>query len=130
MLWWRQREVDALVAEYGAMPPPWAVYDEHPSDGFWRQGGGESLKLLWSGWWERQGFGEGERLAYFRQWPVPPRWLPFLIEAVWGVWALADRAAAAPYFERTAALGFGGRAEFDRDWNDPRWLRRERPGTT
>lgn len=84
------------------MPPPWVVHDLHPYDGFWRQGGGESLKQLWWGWWERQGFGEHRRVAYFRRWPVPARWLPFLIE--------------------TAALGFGGWAEFDRDWSDPRWL--------
>lgn len=124
MYWWRQREVDALVAEHGAMPPPWVMHDLHPSDGFWRQGGGEDFKLLWSGWWERSGFGEDERVAYFRRWSVPPCWLPFMIEAVWGMWVLGDRATTAPYFERTAALGIGGQAEFERDWSDPRWLER------
>ena len=33
MYWWRQREADALAAEYGTVPPPWVVRDEHPSDG-------------------------------------------------------------------------------------------------
>ena len=120
MYWWRQRDVDALVTRYGAMPPPWVVHDEHPADGFWRQGGGEDLKSLWLDWWQRQGFGEDERVAYFRRWPVPARWLAFVIDAVWGVWVLGDGAASAAYFERTAALGFGGLAEFERDWSNPR----------
>lgn len=120
MYWFRQREVDALAAKYGGMPPPWVVYDNHPSDGFWRQGGGESLKLLWLEWWQRQGFGEDERISYFRNWPVPASWLPFLIQAVWGVWVLNDQTESDHYFERTAALGFGGRPKFDRDWNDPK----------
>jgi hypothetical protein len=29
-----------------------------------------------------------------------------------------------PYFERTAALGFGGQQDYERDLDDPRWLKR------
>src|SRR5262249_59490761 len=44
------------------------------------------------------------------------------IEAVWGVEILDERDNVGPYFERTAALGFGSRLDYERDLADPKWL--------
>jgi hypothetical protein len=118
---WMQEEVDALVAEYGAVPPPWVVYSEHPYSICWRMGGGESHKEVWWEWWQQQGLSEDQKMAYFQRWPPPPCWLAFLIEAVWGVDTYDERDNLGPYFERTAALGFGSQKDYERDLNDPKW---------
>jgi hypothetical protein len=62
--------------------------------------------------------------AYFRRWPPPHCWLAFLIEAVWGVDTFEQRDNLARSFERTAALGFGGRDDYERDLDDHKWLER------
>jgi hypothetical protein len=51
---WMQDEIAALTARHGTVPPPWAVYREHPSNMCWRMGGGESHMMLWSEWWPQQ----------------------------------------------------------------------------
>jgi hypothetical protein len=124
---WIQREIDSLVAEHGTMPPPWVIFDEHPCSLCWRMGSGESHQMLWSEWWLRQWFTEDQRIAYFRRWPPPPCWLAFLIEAVWRVDTFEEGVNLAPYFERTAALGFGSQQDYEHDLDDPKWLERWLP---
>jgi hypothetical protein len=119
-----REEIKRLTAKYGTVPPPWTVYDEHPYCICWRMGGGESHKILWYEWWELQGFNENEKLAYFRKWPPPHCWLAFLIEAVWGIDTFDEENDLAPYFERTAALGFASQQDYERDLDDPKWLER------
>jgi hypothetical protein len=114
--------VDALVAEHGTVPPPWVVYFEHPYNICWRMGGGQGHMLLWWAWWEEQGFTEEQKVAYFHPWPPPHCWLAFLIQAVWGVDIFEEQDKIGPYFERTAALGFGSHQEYERDLADPKWL--------
>jgi hypothetical protein len=121
---WMRAKIDALVAEHGTVPPPWVVYDEHPYSICWRMGGGESHGLLWWAWWEQQGFTEDQKVAYFRRWPPPHCWLAFLIDAVWGVDPFEERDNLGPYFDRTAALGFGSQQDYERDLSDPKWLER------
>jgi hypothetical protein len=121
---WMQREIESLVAEHGDVPPGWVMYDEHPYSIWWRMGGGESHQLVWWNWWRSQGFTEDQRIAYFRRWPPPHRWLFFLIEAVWDVDTWEGDADLTPYFERTAALGFGSEHDYERDIDDPKWLER------
>jgi hypothetical protein len=60
--------VDALVAEYGTVPPPWVVYFEHPYNIGWRMGSGQGHLLLWWAWWDAQGFSEEQKVAYFHRW--------------------------------------------------------------
>jgi hypothetical protein len=119
---WMRTEVDALVAEHGTVPPPWVVYFEHPYNICWRMGGGQGHILLWWAWWEEQGFTEEQKVAYFHRWPPPHCWLAFLIQAVWGVDIFDGRDDIGPYFERTAALGFGSQQDYERDLADPKWL--------
>ncbi len=121
---WMQAQIDALVDRHGSVPPPWVMYDEHPYSICWRMGGGESHVMLWSEWWNRQGLTEDQKVAYFREWPPPPCWLAFLIEAVWGVDACDEGTNASAYFQRTARLGFGSQADYERDLDDPKWLER------
>jgi hypothetical protein len=118
---WMIEEVERLVAEHGTVPPPWVVYNEHPYSMRWRMGDGEGHLLVWWAWWSEQGFSEQEKLEYFRPWLPPPCWLAFLIEAVWNVDTFEERDRLAPYFERTAALGFGSQQDYERDLADPNW---------
>ncbi|HEY1097936.1 MAG TPA: hypothetical protein VGF99_03370 [Myxococcota bacterium] len=123
---WMQTAIDKLVEEHGTVPPPWVVYDEHPYSICWRMGGGEGHIMLWWPWWRAQDLDEAARIAYFRRWPVPPAWLPFLIDAVWDRDsgdddASDDDAALLPYFAQTATLGFGDHAAYLADLDDPAW---------
>jgi hypothetical protein len=117
-----REEVKRLTAEYGTVPPPWVVFDEHPYSICWRMGGGESHQQLWWEWWQRQRLTEEQKVAYFRRWPPPHCWLAVLIEALWGVDTFDEQANLAPYFERTSALGFGSQEDHERDLEDPKWL--------
>jgi hypothetical protein len=119
---WMREQVKWLTAEYGTVPPPWVVFDEHPYSICWRMGSGESHRQLWWEWWEQQGLTEDGRVAYFRRWPPPHCWLPFLIEAVWGVDRSDGEERLRAYFERTAALGFGSQQDYERDLGDLKWL--------
>jgi len=121
---WMLRKIDSLVTEHGTVPPPWVIFDEHPYSICWRMGGGESYLLLWWEWWRRQRLTEDQRIAYFRRWPPPHCWLVFLIGAVWDVDTFEEEANLAPYFERTATLGFGNQKDYERDLHDPKWLER------
>ena len=114
-------EIDALVSEHGTVPPPWVVFHEHPYSMRWRMGDGESHKELW---WDQQALSEEQKVAYVRRWPPPHCWLAFLIEAVWDVDTFEERDRLGPYLERTAALGFGGQHEYERDLDDPKWHNR------
>jgi hypothetical protein len=119
-----REEVKRLTAQFGTVPPPWVKYNEHPYSICWRMGGGESHMMLWREWWEAQKLAEEARIAYFRRWPPPHCWLAFLIEAVWDVDIFEEEVELAPYFERTAALGFGSQLDYERDLDDPKWLER------
>jgi hypothetical protein len=118
----RREEIKRLTAEHGTVPPPWVVFDEHPYSICWRMGSGETHRWLWWEWWEKQQLSEEERVAYFRRWPPPHCWLPFLIEAVWDIDQSEGDERLRPYFERTAALGFGSWRDYEEDLNDPGWL--------
>ena len=126
---WIDQAIERLVKEYGAVPPPWQLFqDKHPYSMFWRMGAGESHLMVFSRWWADRNLEEAARIEYFRRWPPPPRWLEWTIEALWNIdpWnEEEDELDYAPYFERIAKLGFGTRADFEKDFNDPRWLASE-----
>lgn len=129
---WIEQRITELVTEYGAVPPPWVLFpDTHPYDIGWRMGAGESHLMVFSEWWARQKeqLDEAHRVEYFRRWPPPPRWLTWLIDVIWDLqpWELEDPESFdySPYFARTAELGFGTQAEYQRDLEDPKWLGEE-----
>ncbi|MBP3957667.1 hypothetical protein J8F10_20650 [Gemmata sp. G18] len=121
---WMQEEIDSLVAEHGIVPPPWAVYNEHPFSMRWRMGDGESHKELWWTWWPLQRFTEEQKVEYFRRWPLPHCWLAFLIEAVWEIDTFENEDKLPQYFKRTSDLGFGSQQDYENDLDDPKWLGR------
>ena len=126
---WVESRMIELVAEYGAVPPPWFMFpDTHPYSLFWRMGDGEGHLEVFDAWWAQQKdqLDEGQRVDYFRQWPPPPRWITWMLDVIWDIepWESDDPDPFdyAPYFARSEALGFGTQAEFKRDINDPQWL--------
>jgi hypothetical protein len=76
-------------------------------------------------WWPEQQLSETQKIDYFRQWSPPHCWLGFVIEAIWEVEEFGEPEEVAPYFERTRALGFGGKDDYDRDMEDPKWLEKD-----
>lgn len=116
---WIHQGIAKLEAEYRDVPPPWIIFpDEHPYSLCWRMGSGEAHIELWSTWWEEQHYDEADRIAYFRRWTPPPRWLEWTIDAIWeDDESDFDQNAA---FARIEALGLGTKAEFDRDFDDPK----------
>lgn len=119
---WMRDEIAALTTRYGAVPPPWFMYDEHPYSICWRMGGGETHMTVWATWWPAQQLTEAQKIEYFRKWPPPHCWLAFMIEAIWAVNVFDEAEELAPYFARTRALGFGGQEDYERDLDDPKWL--------
>ncbi len=125
---WIENRIAGLVAEYGAVPPPWVMLpDTHPYDIGWRMGAGESHLMVFSAWWaqQKEKLDEPQWIEYFRRWPPPARWLTWMIDVIWGlqIGELEDPESFdySPYFARTEELGFGTQAEFERDMDDPRW---------
>lgn len=129
---WVQSEIVRLTAAHGAVPPPWVAFpDTHPYDICWRMGNGEAYLDVVHTWLDQQRatqrFDEAARIAYFRRWPPPPRWLCWMIDVIWDVEHQDDEedggeAACSPYFARAEALGFGTRADYQKDMDDPKWL--------
>jgi hypothetical protein len=122
---WLRHRIAELTAQYGTVPPPWVVFDEHPVSICWRMGGGESHMMLWREWWPEQPLSIEERIAYFRRWPPPHCWLPFLIQAVWGADVYeheVEGGNTSPFYAYTELLGFGSHDDHIQDFNDPEWL--------
>ncbi|GAP98078.1 hypothetical protein [Leptolyngbya sp. NIES-2104] len=116
---WIQEGIEKLIAEYSDVPPPWVIFDEHPYSLCWRMGGGEAHIEIWSAWWEEKNYSEAERIEYFRRWMPPPRWLEWTIDAIWeDDESDFDENAA---FARIEAIGLGTKAEFEKDFDDPKW---------
>ena len=43
---WIENRIAALVAEHGAVPPPWFMFpNTHPYDIWWRMGDGENARI-------------------------------------------------------------------------------------
>ena len=128
---WYQNRVAALFQEYGAVPPPWAYApDSHPYSLRWRMGDGETLIMVFSEWWEGEQMEFDARVEYFRKWPPPPRWLPWMADVLWDLkpWEAEDEFDYKPYFAKLAELGFPGGDDYERDLNDEKWLKAECDG--
>ncbi|OAQ59255.1 hypothetical protein VFPPC_10278 [Pochonia chlamydosporia 170] len=118
---WMKDAIAKLVKEHGAVPPPWFMFpDTHPYEICWRMGAGETHIMNFSAWWDKQKevLDEQGRIEYFRRWPPPPRWLEWMIDAVWEPQppdSYDESFDYTPYFERVEALGFGSQAEYEQD---------------
>ena len=126
---WIESKIAECVSRHGAVPPPWFAFpDTHPYSVCWRMGDGESHVMVFNTWWsrEKQNYDEDQRIAFFRKWPPPPRWLTWMMDVLWDLepWECDDPEEFdySQYFVRVEQLGFGTHAEFELDMNDPRWL--------
>ncbi len=115
---WLEKRIIELIEEYSIIPPPWLMFpDTHPYDMIWRMGTGESYIMVFFIWWEQEkrDWDEAQRIAYFRRWPPPPRWLTWMIDVIWDLDSLdtdgPDGLDYSPYFDRMESLGFGTQAE-------------------
>jgi hypothetical protein len=124
---WYLRHVAEHTAKFGAVPPPWVVVPtSHPYSIRWRMGSGETLLMVFQEWWEQQNWPEAERVEYFRRWPPPPRWIPWMTRHLWDLaWEVPGAFSHDRYYERVKKLGFAGVEEIDRDLADEQWLRAE-----
>jgi hypothetical protein len=118
-------KIAELVAQHGAVPPPWFMFqDTHPYSICWRMGPGEDYITIFFTWWEgqKESLDESQRIEYFRKWPPPPRWLTWMIDVIWDLnpdpEGFDDNDEYRPYFKRTEALGFGGEDDYQRDWDE------------
>lgn len=129
---WIEARIRELVAQYGSVPPPWYMFPgTHPYDLVWRMGDGEFHGMVFTQWWEQEKshWDEGQRIEYFRKWPPPPRWLPWMMDVIWDLNPLESGSPEefdySPYFARTESLGFGTQADYEKDLDDPRWIEGE-----
>ncbi|MBC8139399.1 MAG: hypothetical protein H8F28_26275 [Fibrella sp.] len=121
---WMQREIERLTHQIGDVPPPWTFSpNSHPYSIEWRMGAGEGYLMVLARWWESANLDEAERIAYFRKYPPPPRWLQWMIDTLWDIrsWE-QEEFDYTPYFDRVQEMGFGSKADFDKDISDPKWL--------
>ncbi|KAF5721570.1 hypothetical protein FGLOB1_221 [Fusarium globosum] len=119
----QQNEIDKLVEQHGAVPPPWFMFpNEHPYSIGWRMGAGESYIMIYWTWWgqQRKQIDEKQRIEYFRRWPPPPEWLICMIEAIWDLDPkdFEDDDDYSPYFKRTETLGFGSEDDYKNAMRD------------
>ncbi len=81
--------------------------------------------MVFGEWWDQQNKPEEERIAYFRKWPAPPRWLAWLVHVLWDLEPGESEEAFdyQPYFTRLTELGFAGVADYETDLGDEKWVR-------
>jgi hypothetical protein len=120
---WMDAEIADYVQGYGDVPPLWVFApDSHPISMQWRMGGGEGYVMVLSRWMKLNLVEEEERIAYFRKYPPPPRWLQHMATSIWRLEPWSEESFDfAPYFERLKALGFEGIDQFEADFDDEKW---------
>jgi hypothetical protein len=82
------RELHELIAlevtHHGVVRPPWDLLPmTHPISIAWRMGAGESHIMMFASWWRDSALTEAERIAYFKKWKPPARWLAWMIDVIW-----------------------------------------------
>lgn len=122
---WYLDHVASMVESHGDMPPPWIyLEDSHPYSMAWRMGSGETHVMAFGEWWEQQDKTVDERVQYFRKWPPPPRWLAWMVDAVWDLepWESEDEFDYTPYLEKLKNLGFEGTDDYESDLDNEEYL--------
>ena len=121
---WYKESLSRFVKEYGDVPPPW-IYapNSHPYSLRWRMGEGETLLMVFNEWWT-QFETESVRIAYFKKWPPPPRWIIWMTNAIWNLspWDQDENIDYQDYFQLLSKYGFEGFENIETDMNDEQWL--------
>ena len=120
---WIASETNRYLAAYGEVPPPWVFApNSHPLSIQWRMGGGEGFLMVFNSWFGPTIDNETDRIAYFRKNPPPPRWMEWMVCAIWSLEPWEEEIDFAPYFEKLVNLGFEGVSEFEQDYEDEKWV--------
>lgn len=128
--WYRQFVKQHELA-YGCVPPPWeAIPNSHPFSMRWRMGYGSSLQDVFPVWLRQYFPSEESRVAFFWKHPPPPRWQPYLIEAIFDAPPPEPEISVydPDWYENSGfpaklkVLGFRGTDRFREDLDDPQWI--------
>ncbi len=120
---WYKTELNKYMEKYGEIPPPW-IYEphSHPYSMEWRMGDGETFMMLFHEWFPEIYKTEEKRIAYFKKYSPPPRWLGWTANAIWDIPSWTHEGFSyVPYFEKLQKYGFEGILEYAKDLNDDKW---------
>lgn len=122
---WYLKHSKQLIEKYGDVPPPW-IYEPkaHPYNICWRMGGGEShVMVLWE-WLDQENKSQGQRIEYLRKYPPPVIWLRWAADFIWelGEDSWEEDFDWLPYFNQLKELGFEGVEDFEKEFNDDKWI--------
>ena len=129
---WQLKLIEELKAEYGTVPPPYAVVHAHPVSMAWRMGYGESLMMAWWAWVEDQDLSKSEKIDIFRKFKPPHAWLEWVLFALnpelndeffeRGLETEEETYVfVKPHFHEIEALGFGSFDDWITDYQSDHW---------
>ena len=116
---WYIEGVQAYLAKYGEVPPPWIFAPEyHPYSIGWRMGSGESHMMYLDEWMSQQKMSFAEKVNYLHRYPAPPRWYQWLVHFLWDdlPYDMEDQDYL-KYFEKLNELGFKLADQFQEDFD-------------
>ena len=119
---WYLEAKNAWISEYGDVPPPWIFNKNgHPLGIGWRMGSGETFLMTYWEWWEEASMSQMEMINYFKKYTPPPRWLGWVCDVIWDL-ELDPEFDYTEHFEKLRAFGFAGTEDYQRDYEDPKWI--------
>lgn len=121
---WAKVEAQKYVEVYGEVPPHWVVFENaHPLGIKWRMGKGEEFVSVFLIWFENHYKTKEQRLAYFRRYSPPARWLGLVAEMVWDLDPFDESDFNyTPYLRQLEEAGFKNTSKFEEDFYDEKWL--------
>lgn len=110
--------------EYGSVVPPWIVStNSHPASMEWRMGDGETRIMVFAIWWNQQNYTEEQALSYFKKFVPPPRWMMWMADVLWKInMYIPEEFEGSIFYNKLLVLGFEGVTNFQKDFDDPKWL--------
>ena len=120
-------KINEFIEKYGEVPPHW-IYkpDSHPYSIIWRYGSGDEFCDCFYIWFEENCQTTEKRIAYFKKYNPPPRWLASVVDSIWETEGWNEPFFDyTPYLKKLEKYGFTGTSEYERDLDDQKWLDKE-----
>ncbi|RYJ36456.1 hypothetical protein NU08_4522 [Flavobacterium anhuiense] len=77
-------------------------------------------------WFEENCQTTDKRIAYFKKYNPPPRWLASVVDSIWETEGWNEPFFDyTPYLKKLEEYGFIGTSEYEKDLNDQKWLDKE-----
>jgi len=118
-------EAEKLIQQHGDVPPPWIHSpSSHPYSIEWRMGAGEDYLGKFAWFHQTHLTNKEQSINYFKKYPPEPRWVGWTCDVIFDLepWE-EDEFDYAPYIEKLASLGFKDVHDYEKDLNDPKWLK-------